>query len=92
MVYIPTMPTTIEQWDIRPEERAKYDRYFDQLDTQRKGYLLSDVAVPFFARANLANDVMARIWWVLSCVCTLLKRFHLNNHAGIWPTLNMMVN
>ncbi|KAM5539136.1 hypothetical protein V8D89_007359, partial [Ganoderma adspersum] len=37
-------------------------RFFDQLDAQRKGYLLSDVAVPFFGRAKLPNDIMATIW------------------------------
>ncbi|TBU28907.1 EF-hand protein [Dichomitus squalens] len=62
MTYVPSQPTNIEQWNLKPEERARYDRYFDQLDTQRKGYLLSDVAVPFFARAKLPNDVMATIW------------------------------
>ncbi|KAI0747857.1 hypothetical protein C8Q80DRAFT_1168796 [Daedaleopsis nitida] len=49
-------------WNIKLEDRIRYDRYFDQLDTYRKGYLLSDVAVPFFARAKLPNDVMATIW------------------------------
>ena len=60
--YIPSQPANIEQLNITPEERARYDRYFDQLDAERKGYLLSDVAVPFFARAKLPNDVMATIW------------------------------
>lgn len=60
--YIPSQPTNPEQWNIKPDERTKYDRFFDQLDTERKGYLLSDVAVPFFARAKLPNDVMATIW------------------------------
>lgn len=60
--YIPSHPTNPEQWNIEPEERARYDRFFDQLDAQRKGYLLSDVAVPFFGRAKLPNDIMATIW------------------------------
>lgn len=54
--------TTPSDLNITPEERARYDRFFGQLDVQRKGYLLSDVAVPFFGRANLPNDVMATIW------------------------------
>ncbi|KAI0371765.1 EF-hand [Pilatotrama ljubarskyi] len=60
--YTPAQATTPSDWNITPEERARYDRFFDQLDAARKGYLLSDVAVPFFARAKLPNDVMATIW------------------------------
>ncbi|KAI0807290.1 hypothetical protein C8Q74DRAFT_1362812 [Fomes fomentarius] len=62
MNYTPSQPTSPAQWNIKPEERVKYDQQFDQLDTGRKNYLLSDVAVPFFARAQLPNDVMATIW------------------------------
>lgn len=62
MNYTPSQPTSPAQWNIKPEERVKYDRHFDQLDTGRKNYLLSDVAVPFFARAELPKDVMATIW------------------------------
>ncbi|KAI1790762.1 EF-hand [Ganoderma leucocontextum] len=60
--YIPSQPTNPEQWSIKPEERTRYDKFFDQLDTQKKGHLLSNVAVPFFGRAKLPNDVMATIW------------------------------
>ncbi|KAI0781214.1 hypothetical protein BD413DRAFT_620813 [Trametes elegans] len=60
--YMPAPATTPSDWNITPEERARYDRFFDQLDTSRKGYLLSDVAVPFFSRAKLSNEVMATIW------------------------------
>lgn len=63
MGYIPSQATTVAQWNIKPEDRARYARYFEQLDTSRQGYLLSDVAVPFFARANLPNDIMATIWY-----------------------------
>ncbi|RDX42687.1 EF-hand [Lentinus brumalis] len=62
MGYIPSQATSVAQWNIKPEDRARYERYFEQLDTSRQGYLLSDVAVPFFARANLPNDIMATIW------------------------------
>ena len=60
--YAPVQPTTIGQWDIDTQERGRYDGFFDQLDTTRQGYLTSDVAVPFFARAKLPNAVMATIW------------------------------
>ncbi|KAJ8488287.1 hypothetical protein ONZ51_g3649 [Trametes cubensis] len=60
--YVPVPATTPSDWNITPEERARYDRFFDQLDTSHKGYLLSDVAVPFFDRAKLPQDMMATIW------------------------------
>ncbi|OSD02798.1 EF-hand [Trametes coccinea BRFM310] len=60
--YTPMPATAPSELNITPEERARYDRFFEQLDTSRKGYLLSDVAVPFFARAKLPNEVMATIW------------------------------
>ncbi|KAI0637250.1 EF-hand [Trametes polyzona] len=60
--YTPLQAANPSDLGITHEERARYDRFFEQLDVQRKGYLLSDVAVPFFARAKLPNDVMATIW------------------------------
>ncbi len=66
MGYIPSQATSVAQWNIKPEDRARYERYFEQLDTSRQGFLLSDVAVPFFARANLPNDIMATIWYAHS--------------------------
>ena len=60
--YVPTQPTSVGQWDISADERARYDRFFEQLDTSRQGYLTSEVAVPFFARAKLPNNIMATIW------------------------------
>ncbi|CDO69009.1 hypothetical protein BN946_scf184834.g16 [Trametes cinnabarina] len=60
--YTPMPATTPSDLNITADERARYDRLFDELDSQKKGYLLSDVAVPFFARANLPNEVMATIW------------------------------
>ncbi|KAI0822614.1 hypothetical protein BC628DRAFT_1326744 [Trametes gibbosa] len=60
--YLPVPAASPSDLNITHEERTRYDRFFDQLDTQRKGYLLSDIAVPFFARARLPNEVMATIW------------------------------
>ncbi|KAH9857815.1 EF-hand [Lenzites betulinus] len=60
--YTPVPAASPSDLNITSEERARYDRFFDQLDTQRKGYLLSDIAVPFFARAKLPIEVMATIW------------------------------
>ncbi|KAI9509957.1 hypothetical protein F5148DRAFT_1183471 [Russula earlei] len=49
-------------WGISPTEKASADRLFDSLDTQKLGYLESDVAVPFMLRSNLPEDNLALIW------------------------------
>ncbi|KAI0781211.1 hypothetical protein BD413DRAFT_23939 [Trametes elegans] len=50
------------QWDVTPQEKANSDRIFDTLDTQKKGYIEGDVAVPFMLQSNLAEDVLAQVW------------------------------
>lgn len=49
-------------WDITPTEKANSDRYFDGLDTAKKGYIEADAAVPFMMQSNLPEDVLAQIW------------------------------
>lgn len=49
-------------WDITPEEKAKADGFFDSLDTQRRGYIEGDVAVPFMLESKLPEDLLAQIW------------------------------
>ncbi|OBZ75204.1 EH domain-containing and endocytosis protein 1 [Grifola frondosa] len=52
----------VQLGDVPPAEKARSDQFFDALDTWRKGYVEADVAVPFFSKANLPNDIMASIW------------------------------
>jgi epidermal growth factor receptor substrate 15 len=62
------------QWDVTTAEKATADRFFDNLDSQRKGYIEGDVAVPFMLESKLPGDDLAQVWCatVFSplCVCT----------------------
>jgi epidermal growth factor receptor substrate 15 len=49
-------------WDITPTEKASADKYFDTLDTHRRGYIEADVAVPFMLQSKLPEDVLALVW------------------------------
>lgn len=54
--------STGQQWDVTPAEKASADSFFDSLDTQKKGYIEGDVAVPFMLQSKLSDDVLAQIW------------------------------
>lgn len=49
-------------WEVSPQEKAKYDRNFDSIDTSRKGFIVGDEAVRFFLASKLPGDVLAHIW------------------------------
>ena len=49
-------------WDVTPQEKAQFDQFFDNLDTQKKGYIEGDVAVPFMLLSKLSDDVLAQVW------------------------------
>ncbi|KAH9829148.1 uncharacterized protein C8Q71DRAFT_791377 [Rhodofomes roseus] len=50
------------QWDVTPAEKANADRIFGTLDTQKRGYIEGDVAVPFMLLSKLPEDVLAQVW------------------------------
>ncbi|KAJ7756806.1 hypothetical protein DFH07DRAFT_958946 [Mycena maculata] len=50
------------QWDVTPAEKANSDRWFDSLDTQKRGFIQDDVAVPFMLESKLSGDDLAQIW------------------------------
>jgi epidermal growth factor receptor substrate 15 len=49
-------------WDVSPAEKASSDRHFDTLDSQKRGYIEGDVAVPFMLDSTLPAEVLAEIW------------------------------
>ncbi|OBZ75406.1 EH domain-containing and endocytosis protein 1 [Grifola frondosa] len=53
---------TASHWDVTAAEKASADRLFDGLDTQKKGYIEGDVAVPFMLQSGLPEDVLAQVW------------------------------
>ncbi|KAG5718666.1 hypothetical protein E4T56_gene16621 [Termitomyces sp. T112] len=50
------------QWDLTPGDKASADKFFDELDTARRGYIEGDVAVPFLLKSNLPGEELARVW------------------------------
>ncbi|CAO3563807.1 unnamed protein product [Mortierella alpina] len=49
-------------WDISPEEKAKFDRFFDQLDKNGTGVIGGEEASRFFMNSRLPESVLAQIW------------------------------
>ena len=63
--FIPPRNGYLPPWDVSPSEKANSDRLFDELDTERRGYIEGDVAVPFMLKSNLPGEDLARVWCVL---------------------------
>lgn len=57
--------TQTAQWDVTSEAKATSDRFFTQLDTQKKGTIEGEVAVPFMLQSQLDEGVLASIWYVI---------------------------
>ncbi|KAH9951498.1 hypothetical protein B0H21DRAFT_880758 [Amylocystis lapponica] len=51
-----------QQWDVTSAEKASADIFFHGLDTQKKGYIEGEIAVPFMLQSELSEDVLAHIW------------------------------
>ncbi|KAK9762496.1 hypothetical protein K7432_011712 [Basidiobolus ranarum] len=51
-----------EEWAIKPEEKAKFDRLFVTIDTTKKGYITGEEAVQYFLRSKLSEAILAQIW------------------------------
>lgn len=76
--FIPAFPGVPQQqadtrpWDVTPQEKANADKFFDTLDTARRGYIDGDTAVPFLLQSKLSGDQLAQVWYVLHttlCLC-----------------------
>jgi len=49
-------------WTISPIEKANSDKFFDDMDPWKLGFLRGDTAAPFMARSKLSPDVLGEIW------------------------------
>jgi epidermal growth factor receptor substrate 15 len=49
-------------WDVTPTEKASADRFFETLDTLKRGYIEGEAAVPFMLKSQLPGEVLAQIW------------------------------
>ena len=64
---VPAFPLSAQatgqpHWDITPQEKAQFDQFFDTLDTQKRGFIEGDVAVPFMLQSKLSDDILAQVW------------------------------
>lgn len=76
-------------WDVTPAEKASADKHFDGLDKQKRGYVKSDVVVPFMLQSNLPEGDLASIW--LASLTHSSLSLILQSRIGIWPILTMTV-
>jgi epidermal growth factor receptor substrate 15 len=49
-------------WDVTPDEKVNSDKYFDVMDKSKRGYIESDVVVPFMLQSKLPEADLASIW------------------------------
>ena len=49
-------------WDVTPDSKAASDRFFEGLDTGRKGFIEGDIAVPFLMQSGLPESDLAQVW------------------------------
>ncbi len=49
-------------WVVTSEMKAKYDGYFQGIDTDHDGYISGDEARSLFMASNLHQAVLAHIW------------------------------
>lgn len=58
----PISAQTTGGWLITPQEKAKYDQFFNGIDTAGAGFLNGEQAVRFFSDSGLPEDTLAQIW------------------------------
>lgn len=54
--------STAPKWAVTADEKAKADRFFDGLDTERTGSLDGGSVVPFFMQSKLSEQTLALVW------------------------------
>ena len=63
--FLPLRNGYLPPWDVSHSEKADSDRYFDELDTERRAYIEGNVAVAFMLKSKLPDEDLARVWCVL---------------------------
>lgn len=54
--------TTGVPWLVTPADKAKFDQFFNTVDTQGRGIITGEQAVSFFSDSRLPEDTLAQIW------------------------------
>ncbi|GJD01909.1 UBA/TS-N domain-containing protein [Colletotrichum higginsianum] len=57
-----TTGTPASDWLITPDDKARFDVIYNDLDKTRKGFITGEEAVPFLSQSNLPEDALAQIW------------------------------
>lgn len=57
-----TSVRALNDWAITPQEKAKFDSFFDSLDTGKTGAIEGPMAVPFFMQSGLDEPTLAHVW------------------------------
>lgn len=55
-------PKSQPEWSITPQDRAKFNDIFTNLDKNQRGIIGAAEAVPFLTTSNLPEEVLAQIW------------------------------
>lgn len=75
------------QGDSSPQTRLPTHIIFDQLDTQHKGYIEADVAVPFMIKTGLSSADLAQIWYAIYTaahpVAEIIILYHIRDLADM---------
>ncbi|KAF8843826.1 EF-hand [Paxillus ammoniavirescens] len=50
------------QWGVTLAEKAIADRFFDVLDSHKRGVIEGNVVVPFMLQSELSAEVLAQVW------------------------------
>lgn len=58
-----------------PAEKARSDKFFDNMDPWKTGFIDGDAAVPFLSKSKLPDEVLAHIWYVFFVLSFFLLLF-----------------
>jgi hypothetical protein len=58
----PSLPPNSNKWIISPDDRRKYDGFFEKLDVGKLGFIQGADAVEFFQNSRLPDTDLAHIW------------------------------
>lgn len=50
------------EWTITPQDRAKFESIFNNLDKSKSGVIGAEEVVPFLTTSNLNEDALAQVW------------------------------
>ncbi|KAK0665381.1 hypothetical protein QBC41DRAFT_306208 [Cercophora samala] len=58
----PIVAQTTGDWLVTPQDKARFDQLYEELDKSKKGFITGEEAVGFFSQSNLSEDALAQIW------------------------------